>query len=162
MTTYRSPQSMKVYSKNGQYYVYVDVDSNCQKVFAVSDEKTPLFSFSFDAKDFYDFFLSNNGRHVVISRWKHVRKDEISSPCLWFIGENGVVKTYMLKELCRLLPWRNPLEVGPIGYKWRIWKKWEEITDDTYLVRIPRRKTLKFSLQDGRLIEKSFWATKPK
>jgi len=117
-TSFAEPQDREVKSANGKYSLKIEAESGKHRIY--EGEK---LLWSFEREIWHDeYFVSNDGKHVLWVAWKFVREDQVKRDvAVKVYGAKGVEMSQTYDQVSQPRPYAEG-EVGPIGDFWRIWR----------------------------------------
>ena len=153
-TSYATPKRHDVFSPNRLFVLDVNPETSVHAVYSTADRSTPLWTFSKRVWH-YPFFVSNDGKVVATTAWKHVREDKLATvPCINLWNASGTLRSYGFSEICPSPPPTSWVGVGPIGDSWRTWYTDASQDGDTFTVTTTDWYSFTFSLRDGAIVSK--------
>jgi hypothetical protein len=129
-TSYADPEDQVVKSPNGQYHLHIKAKTGLHEM---REGEKVLWSFNREVWH-DDYFVSNDGKHVLWVSWDTVKEDDVKTEALVVYASAGVALKKTYAELGTPRPYHKG-EVGPIGDFWRIWRG--DITRKDEVISIP-------------------------
>lgn len=116
-TRFVAPSDQVVKSPNGQFHLHINATSGLHEL-----REGTKFLWSFQRNVWHhDYFVSNDGKHVMWLSWRFVKADDLETEALTVHSSVGVALKKTFAELGTPRPYKND-EIGPIGDFWRIWR----------------------------------------
>lgn len=153
-TSFGSPGPHRVYSQNGEFFVFVNPDTHLHAVYAAASPGAAAWSFSNARSEFSkraqfeSFLVANDGQVVATVPWTFIRVNQMRAGVgveLW--NEHGMFRTFPVADLCPDPEHTN--NNGPIGQSWRTWKTGVVDRGTSFLVHTTCGTTHEFLFADG-------------
>ena len=124
-TSIAEPENMEVKSPNGKYVLKVDSKTGVHQL-CEADPKNPERSkviWQFHHQVWHnDYFVSDDGKHVLWVAWKYVKESQVKRPAVVVFSVEGKALSKSYAEASTPREY-GKFDKGPIGDFWRIWRE---------------------------------------
>lgn len=143
-TRFAPPEKDEVFSLNGKFYVKIDPDSETHQVFSIEDLE-PIWEFQ--RKVWHEeYFIANDGQSVVLVAWPFVSEPNLDKPAIIVYRADGKADNLAYNAVSTPRKY-HPGEVGPLGDRWRIWRKGAEVQKTDLVIEVEGGKAVRISLE---------------
>lgn len=151
-TSYAPPERQVIQSPDGRFELIVDPKS---KIHSVRSTKTRKTLWDFKRTVWHDsWFVSPDGRRVVVVRWRFCKTDELDAPAVEIYHQGRLERTFSYRTISKPRRLRFN-EVGPIGSFWRVWRAdtWQK--GSRVYIETAGRGVRQIDTTDGKLINRA-------